>query len=545
MVGNGQDVQMRELKDTIRELRSTIDTLRKDISDRDKKVELLQEQLAYFQKKLFGASSEKRSPNCEGQLGMFDEVEVEAALEIEPEPDAEEEIVTFKKSRKPKSKTEELLKGIPMTDVVIDVPEEERVCPECGSMMSPAGRKFVRFEVNFVPAKVTVTRIYTETYFCKGCKREAAKKDSDIQNSLVSGTVPAALIPHSMATESVIAHAMYQKYVNAVPLYRQEKDWAQYGLAISRGRLASWINVCSEEYFKAVYEYMHRLLLKREFMMADETRVQVLKEEGRKAEQDSFMWLYRSGEDGLPPIILFEYTPTRARYNAAAFLKGFKGYLMTDGYQGYNNLPGVVRTCCWAHVRRNFYDAIPKGKDMDYSDPAVQGVVYCDKLFLIEKYCREHLYSAEQRHEYRLKKALPILTAFWAWLERVPKRSDYDPESRLGKACSYARNRKDYLEVYLQDGRCSLSNNPSENSIRPFCVGRRNWLFSDSTAGVRASSMIYSMVEMAKAYSLNVEDYLRFLLTERPHSEMTDEQLEKLMPWSEEARSFCAHAFAK
>lgn len=542
MADNGHDLQMRELMDTMKELRLTIETLRKELSARDKVIANQQEQLSYLQKKLFGTSSEKRPFVAEGQIALFDEVEVETNKEAEPEPNSEEEIVTFTKSRKPKSRKEELLKGIPVNEKIVELPESERFCTECGTEMKPAGRKFVRDEIHYTPAKLTVTRIYAQTYYCPECKKEAGKSISDTTNHLVTAKVEEALIPHSMATESVVAQAMYQKYANAIPLYRQEKDWAQYGLLLSRSRLARWINVCSEEYFAPVYEYMHRLLLKRKFLMADETRVQVLKEPGREAESDSFMWLFRSGEDGLPPIILYGYTQTRAKHNAESFLKGFEGYLTTDGYQGYNNLPGITRTCCWAHVRRYFCDAVPQGKTMDYAHPAVQGVMYCDKLFTIDKHCRDHLYTAEERHEYRLKKAPAILSAFWKWLEQFKGE---DTGSRFGKAVAYALNRKPYLETYLEDGRCSLSNNLAENAIRPFCVGRRNWLFSDTPAGAHASARIYTMVEMARAHNLNVQDYLAFLLQYRPNARMTDEELEHLLPWSKEARDFCSPAIAK
>ncbi len=544
MVGNGRDLQKRELLDNLKELRDTIETLRKELSIRDKKIANQQEQIEYLIKKLFGKSSEKRNFAVDGQLGFFNEVETEAAKEADPEPDAEEETpvppTPASKPRKPKTPKEKLLKGVKVTEKVIELPENERICPECGTEMQPAGKKFIRDEWTFVPAKMTVTRIYAETYVCPACKKESTKKDSDVGNTLVTAAVPDALIPHSMATEAVVAHAMYQKYANAVPLYRQEKDWAQYGALLSRTRLARWINVCSDEYLAHVYDYLHRQLLHRKFLMADETRIQVLKEPNRAAETDSFMWLFRTGEDGLPPIILYGYTETRAKYNAAAFLKGFTGYLMTDGYQGYNNLPGITRTCCWAHVRRYFNDAVPQGKKLDCAHPAVQGVIYCDKLFAVERYCREHGYDAEQRHEYRLKKAPAILSAFWNWLEKLKGE---DRNSKLGKAVQYALNRKPYLETYLEDGRCSFSNNDSENAIRPFCVGRKNWLFSDTPDGARASATVYTMVEMAKAHHLNVEDYLTFLLKARPHKDMADEELETLMPWSETARANCAPAF--
>lgn len=542
MQRGGQDLQMRELLDTIRELRLTIEALRKELNAKEKQMETMQEQLNYFQKKLFGTSSEKHSLAVEGQLGLFDEVESEAAKETAPEPDAEEEPAASPRPRRPRTRKEELLRGIPVTEKIVDLPEAEKICPKCGAELQPAGRKFLRDEIHFVPAKVTVTRIYAQTYSCPECRREAAKADSNAQNSLVTAAVPPALIPHSMATEQVVAHAMYQKYANAVPLYRQETDWAQYGLPLSRGRLARWIQICSEDYFLPVYAYLHRLLLQRKFLMADETRIQVLKEPQRAAERDSFLWVFRSGEDGLPPILLYGYTETRAGANAQAFLNGFQGYLMTDGYQGYNHLPGVVRTCCWAHVRRYFHDAIPQGKQMDYAHPAVQGVIYCDKLFAIEKYCREHAYTAEQRHAYRLKKAPPVLQAFWKWLESL---QDADPKSRLGKAYTYAKNRRPYLETYLEDGRCSLSNNAAENAIRPFCVGRRNWLFSDSPAGAQASARVYTMVQMARAHNLNVERYLTFLLKSRPTMAMSDAELGRLLPWGQQAQSSCSSGFAQ
>ena len=206
---------------------------------------------------------------------------------------------------------------------------------------------------------------------------------------------------------------MYQKYANGLPLYRQEKDWKQYGAQISRTTLANWIIYCSQNYFQPMYDYFHRELLKRSFAMADETRVQVLNEEGRRAQTQSFMWLFRSGEDGLPVIILYGYSPTRSGSHAKKFLEGYSGYLETDGYQGYNNLPGIRRCSCWAHIRRYFIDAVPKGKQYDYSQPGVQGVQYCNRLFAIEDSInKKYPGDYEKRNQMRLEKERPVLEAF-------------------------------------------------------------------------------------------------------------------------------------
>ena len=531
----------RELLDTIKSLRTTIESLnatiedlRKSLAESQERERLAKEEIETMKRRLFGRSSEKHMVQSDGQLDFFNEIELEADKQQEEEfpYEADPELISGKeeKKRKPRTSRKEMFKGLLVEEEIIDLPEDQKTCNECGTMMEVVGQRVVRETLKFVPARLTVVKTIAKVYGCPKCKEDKA--------NIVSPEVPDAIIPHSYASESVVVHAMYQKFVNAVPLYRQEKDWKQMGAFLSRGTLGRWIKICSDEHFVPIYEYFHRLLLGREFAMADETRFQVLKEPGRNPETDSFMWLFRSGEDGLPPIILYRYTETRAKFNAEEFLKGFKGYLMTDGYQGYNNLPDIVREACWAHIRRKFCDAIPSGKQDDLSEPAVQGVQYCDKLFSIERYCRENDYTHEQRHAFRNKKAPKILEAFWAWLDKQNPTKG----SRMDKAVTYARNQRQYAETYLQDGRCSLSNNPSENSIRPLTVGRRNWLFCDTPGGAHASATVYTMVEMAKAHGLNVEKYLTFLLEKRPHKGMTNDELEKLTPWSEEARSYCGFA---
>lgn len=274
--------------------------------------------------------------------------------------------------------------------------------------------------------------------------------------------------------------------------------------------------------------------MKRGFAMADKTRVQVLNEEGRKAQSQSFMWLFRSGEDKLPALILYGYSPTRNGSQAKEFLEGYSRYLETNGYQGYNRLPGIKRCSCWAHIRRYFIDAVPKGKQYDYSQPAVQGVRYCSRLFAIEESINKKYPGDYEKHkQLRLEKEKPVLEAFWSWLNQQNPVLN----TRMDKAVNYVLNRRDAAETYLVDGRCRFTNNLSENTIRPFAVGRKNWLFSNYVEGANASAVVYTMVEMAKAHNLNIYGYFKFLLEHRTNQNMSDEQLAELVPWSEKLQA--------
>ena len=281
-----------------------------------------------------------------------------------------------------------------------------------------------------------------------------------------------------------------------------------------------------------IIDFLRRQLLSRDILHVDETPVQVLKEEGRKPQSKSYMWLYRTGKDGKAPIILFDYQPSRSGEHAAAYLKDFKGYVHSDGYSGYNKLKEITRCGCRAHLRRKFVEALPPGKATGGERSAAEtGRAYCDRLFAIEDDLRD--LSAEERDKQRLEREKPVLDAFWSWLETVnPLRG-----SKLAKAVVYAQNQKPFMENYLLDGRLSLSNNAAENAIRPFVTGRKNWLFADTPKGAVASAAVYSLVESARANGLEVFSYLQELLANMTQWDHTDEYLEDLMPWSEFSRS--------
>lgn len=293
---------------------------------------------------------------------------------------------------------------------------------------------------------------------------------------------------------------MHQKYCNSMPLYRQEQNYKRlYGVDISRGTMANWVISNAIDFFTPMLDYFHRVYLGRKFNMADETPVQVLHEEGRKAKTKSYMWVFRSGERDGAQLVLYQYSQTRAGENTREFLKGFSGYLMCDGCSGYNNLPDVKQCSCWAHVRRYLVEAIPKGKQLDYSQPAVQGTLYVNRLFDMEKAILGAHKDPDAIKEARIRKERPLLDCFWEWLDaQHPVKG-----MRLEKAVVYIRNRKKDLETYLEDGRCSFSNNASERSVKPFVIGRKNWLFSDTPDGATASAVIYSIIETAKANEVN------------------------------------------
>lgn len=540
MAANSKDIRLCELKDTISQLKTMmseqtelIQTLRlviEEKSDKERMLQeqnkLLQEQIGYLTKKLFGTSSEKKVTDVPGQLNLFDEAETEQDLSL-----LEEETCIREHTRKKKATHANVFKGLKVNKIIIPLSPEEQICPVCGTDMKLIGEEYIRRELIFVPAKCEINEYYSQNYGYPNCKEGKGDTETAV---IIKSKASEPLVGKGPASSGAVAWTMYQKYANGMPLYRQEKDWKQYGAQISRTTLANWIIYCSQHYFQPVYDYFHRELLRRSFAMADETRVQVLNEPERRAESQSFMWIFRSGEDGLPTILLYGYSPTRSGDYASEFLDGFQGYLETDGYQGYNKVPGIKRCSCWSHIRRYFIDAIPKGKQFDYTQPAVQGVQYCDRLFRIEDSInKKYPGDYEKRKELRLEKEKPILEAFWSWLEaQRPVKG-----SRMEKAVIYVKNRRATAETYLEDGRCSFTNNLSENAIRPFTVGRKNWLFSSSVDGVNASAVVYTMVEMVKAHDLNIYEYLKYLLEKRPDKSWSDEQLSELVPWSEKLQS--------
>ena len=502
-----------------------IEHLENTIKDLQNQVSNLTEMVLLLRKEKFGSSSEKTTSTVEGQLSLFNEVEVEAVSNSD-EPFLFRNGHVVKKAYK--TKREEILKDIPVMEIPCMIHPDDMFCEQCGSTLKEIGYVKVRDELEYVPAKVRVIRYMQQSCECPSCKHKG-------KPFIKKAFTPKSVLNHSLASPSSVARVMYQKYVNSIPLYRQEKDWEQIGIGLSRATMANWIIRSSEEHLIPVVNRMREELLKRDIIHCDETPVQVLKEEGKKPQTKSYMWLYRSGNDQKPPIVLYDYQPSRNGDHAATYLKDFKGYVHSDGYSGYNKLSGITRVGCWAHLRRKFVEAIPAKKSDGPPTSAELGRQYCDKLFAIEDSLKN--LSDEERKLKRLELEKPVLEAFWCWLESLNTLKG----SALGKAVTYALNQRPYMENYLLDGRCAISNNIAENAIRPFTVGRKNWLFADTPKGATSSAAIYSLIETAKANGLNVYAYLEHLLLYMPGSEWQryPEELDNLMPWSPEVQENC------
>jgi transposase len=482
------------------------------------KLHWLEEQLRLHQLKRFGTSSEKTNPN-QLELSLFNETETEANPEL-PEPTVETIIY---RRRKKRGHRELMLENLRTETVEYRLSEEEQVCSCCSGFLHEMSTE-VRQEIKYIPAEVKVVKHVRYVYSCRHCELE------ELETPIVTAPMPKPVYSGSLASPSIMAHIMNQKYVDGLPLYRQEKQFARLGVALSRQTIANWMIYGANQWLGLLYDRMHQLLLKQDILHADETTLQVLHEPGRPATSNSYLWLYRTGKEG-PPTILYDYQETRAGKNAKEFLTGFKGYLQVDGYAGYHKVPDVILVGCWAHARRKFTEALnalPSSKRLS-SVTATDGLLFCNQLFAIERELKD--LSSEERYEKRFKRSKPVLDAFLSWLKIQEHK--VLPKSALGQAINYCLNQWEKLVAFLKDGRLELDNNRSERSIKPFVIGRKNWLFSNTPKGARASAIIYSIVETAKANGLNPYFYLNFLFEKLPNMDTTDEgALDKLLPWS-------------
>jgi len=482
----------------------------------------LTEQLKLMKRRQFSASSERLNPEDFGQLSLFHSPEAPAD-KSPPEPELEE--ITYKR-KKQKGKREQDLSGLPVERIEYELPPEERICPDCGGVMGDIGVHIFR-KLKVIPAQVVVLEEAVHTYACRPCGQTLD------HTPIVTAEAPKALIGGSLATPSLVAYLMTQKYQNGMPLYRIEKGFQFDGINISRQTMANWIITCAQMYLAALYSLMIAFLLKESVLNADETTVQVLREPGRAPQTKSFEWIYRTSGCADHQIVIYDYQETRGHEHPKEFLKDFKGYLHADGYDAYHELPPGITVCgCWAHARRyweNLLKTIPPPKRPEST--AAQGLSYIEKLFALEREWK-HL-APEERLANRLAKSKPISDAFFAWVGSLGAL----PKSKLGEAVHYALAQRQYLENVYLDGRLELSNNRAERSAKSFVIGRKNWLFAATPNGAEASSIVYSIIETAKENGLRPFQYVQYLLETLPNT--TTNGLDALLPWSDSIPGNC------
>lgn len=528
-------------------------TLETSLEEQKARIADLEIMVQNMQRMLFGKKSEKMIPQVPAaageQLSLFNEAEEFADSAVQDPLEAEEIKVSAHKRKKNARK--ELFAKFPVLtqDYLLGTPA--RNCDECGREMDLIGKELVKEEYEFIPAHIEKHEFYRGVYRCKCCENGkpecfhcpfASEERCAVCRNRPRTIIKKAQLPleyrypflkHSYASPSTVAQVIYAKYVQAIPLDRQVKDWERAEFPMSKATLCNWILEVDKYYGKVLVEYMHRELLKSHVLHCDETPVQVVREE---SSGKSHMWVFRSGEYEKKQIVIFDYQPSRKGECASRFLDGYRNYFVSDGYSGYNRAgDDGIRCGCWIHARRKFIEASPD-KKMLTPCKAKTGFDFCEEILLEEKKLKS--LDPDERKKLRNEKIKPIIDRFYLWCDQVdPRGVNKDFE----KALTYARNQKEALCRFLEDGNIPAHNNRAENAIRPFVIGRKNWLFSQTAKGASASADMYSLVETAKANGLDVFDYLSWLFRQitAANHHFTDEFLEKLMPWSEPAQENC------
>ena len=480
-------------------------------------IEWLMLQLKLSKHRQFGASSEKSEYDY-AQLSLFNEAEA-AADKTAAEPGLIEIEKHYRKRKR--SSTDRLPDNLPVEVIEHDLPGDEQICPECAGALHVMGKE-TRRELVIIPAQAKIREHVRKVYACRHCEQNAETVP------IIKSQIPEPVIKGSFASPEAIAHIMTQKFVMSSPLYRQEQELNRNGIMLSRQTMSNWLIRATEDWLLPIYEQLHTELLKRDVLHADESVLQVLHEPGKTAQSKSYMWLYRTSGD-TKQSILYEYQPGRHAKYPEKFLEGYTGYLHTDGYDAYHKLPeNITVVGCLAHVRRKFDEALKVLPEKDRAgSQTLRGKRYCDKLFEFEREYAE--LPPEKRYEQRQESAKPILDEFFAWVESVNTL----PKSPLGKAVDYALSQRKYLERYLLDGRLEISNNRAERSIKPFVIGRKNFLFANTPRGAKASAVMYSIIETAKENGLNPFDYLVHIFKTAPNLTLAaDPKAAELLPWS-------------
>ena len=503
------------------ELKLQNSTLENDNLELNAKIKWYEEQLKLNKKKMFGASSEKTDDVME-QFNFFNEAEAEHTP-INPEPTVE--TITYRR-KKQRGQREKVLENLPVE--TIEYTLEDTTCPKCSEPLHVMSKE-IRRELKIIPAQVKVVEHVSYVYSCRNCEK------NDTVSTIITAPSPKGLLSKSLVSSSVMAYIMNQKFVNAMPLYRQEQELKRMDLLLSRQTLSNWM-INGAKILKPITDRLHELLVSKDILHADETTLEVLCEPNRSAQSNSYMWLYKTSKYD-NPIVLYDYQEGRSGDFPKKFLNGFKGYLHVDGYAGYHKLETDVKlSACWAHARRKFDEALTVLPKKNPESAAAIGLQYCNKLFEIEREVQD--YSLKKKKIVRQEQSKPVTEAFFAWAEAESYK--VLPKSAIGMAISYALKLRKPLLTFLEDERLEISNNSAERSIKPFVIGRKNWLFCNTPGGAKSSAIIYSMIETAKENKLKPYEYLKFIFDKLQVIDTENiSEIDKILPWSNEVSISC------
>tara|TARA_R110001583_G_C5634939_1_gene407374 strand:+ start:820 stop:2325 length:1506 start_codon:yes stop_codon:yes gene_type:complete len=493
---------INSLPDDSESLKQMLVALQSELAKSKARNVFLEEQFRLAQQQRFGTSSEGHP----AQGDLFNEAEVE--LDVVEEETSTTTVVKKKPIRK------KLPIDLPREIVIHDI--DDKSCTCCGNELHQMGDERSE-KLEFIPAQVKVIEHVRLKYSCRTCEQTGTSTKIQI------APVPPSPIPKGIATATLLSQIITSKYQYALPLYRQESLFKQYGIELSRKTMANWM-MKSASLFEPLYALLQKILLAQNIIQADETTLKVISEDKVK----SYMWLYCTGSDSpntsdMPNIVLYDYQAGRAGQCAVDYLQGFNGYLQVDGYVGYEKTAATL-VGCWAHARRKFMEAKtaqPKGK----SGKADMALSLIQKLYRLETSLKDK--SAQEKYEQRQTVAKPLLDKFSQWLTQA----NVPPKSALGKAVGYCQNQWHKLNRYFEDGGLNIDNNRAERAVKPFVIGRKNWLFSNTANGASASAMLYSIIETAKANGLIPFYYIAYCL-EQLSGEVSEKTIEAMLPWN-------------
>jgi transposase len=473
----------------------------------------LREYIRLLKHQRFGRKSEQAN---DAQIWLFNEAEA-TSDDGDVEEEADDSVIVEAHTRKKRGR-KPLPDWIPRVEILHDLPDEQKVCSEDGTALERIGEEVCE-QLEFVPAKLRVLRHVRPKYACPTCR-----------TGIHTAPLPPQPIPKSLASPTLLAHVAVSKYADGLPLYRQETMFQRLGIDLPRASLAHWM-VKTGELVQPLVNLLREDLLASGFVQCDETRYQVLKEPGKAATSQSYLWVQLAPGPG---VVLYDYDASRSAEVPKRLLAGFEGFLQTDGYEGYGAIgqePGITHVGCWAHARRKFDEALKaqksstKKKRSLKESKALQGLAFIQKLYKIERQIREK--PPDEVHRIRQERSRPVMEKLRSWLtEAIPC---VPPQSLTGKALAYLDGQWAKLIRVLEDGHLPIDTNRVENAIRPFVVGRKNWLFADTVRGAQASANLYGLVETAKVNGLEPFAYLRYVLTELPAATTLDD-VEALLP---------------